>query len=475
MKTFALFHHCRSALWIALLLFLFLAGYPWTLSAQSAQTAPPPNQAPFSPEPDARYKADILVVVAHPDDETEIAAYLARAIYDQHKRVAVLFGTRGDSGGNVMGYEQTAALGAEREIEARRALGSLGVSNVWFIGAPDTPGQNVLASLETWNHGSALEETVRIIRLTRPDVILTWLPDFVVGENHEDHQAAGVIATEAFDLAGDPTKFPEQVSFPRDHSGIGNFTEGLRPWQPKKIYYFSDASNKDFMVGKGPEYSSTEVSPSQHVPYYRLAAVETSFHLTQGDTGQVGKKALETGNFKEFSSPVRFVLGKSLVGGTATSDIFAGIGSSSIPFVPAPGYRPPTSSNLSIELGGPWAFYQKFWKAHSIEHLAQLIPVPEAGVYPGNTLHVPLLLYNNTDQEQIVRLTARLPAGWTEQAEPTNYPVRSHDVYPVEVVLTPSPNAQGKWEEITWQADTQGRVIGTVTLRAYVTPAAMPE
>ncbi len=184
MKTFALFHHCRSALWIALLLFLFVAGYPWTLSAQSAQTAPPPNQAPFSPEPDARYKADILVVVAHPDDETEIAAYLARAIYDQHKRVAVLFGTRGDSGGNVMGYEQTAALGAEREIEARRALGSLGVSNVWFIGAPDTPGQNVLASLETWNHGSALEEAVRIIRLTRPDVILTWLPDFVVGENH---------------------------------------------------------------------------------------------------------------------------------------------------------------------------------------------------------------------------------------------------------------------------------------------------
>src|SRR5581483_375206 len=115
MRAFGLFHHCRSALWIALLLFLFLAGYPWTLSAQSAQTAPPPNQAPFSPEPDARYKADILVVVAHPDDETEIAAYLARAIYDQKRGVGVFLGPGGVWGEKVRGYEQPAPLGANRK------------------------------------------------------------------------------------------------------------------------------------------------------------------------------------------------------------------------------------------------------------------------------------------------------------------------------------------------------------------------
>jgi hypothetical protein len=28
----------------------------------------------------------------------------------------------------------------------------------------------------------------------------------VVGENHDDHQGSGVLATEAFDMAGDPTK-----------------------------------------------------------------------------------------------------------------------------------------------------------------------------------------------------------------------------------------------------------------------------
>jgi LmbE family N-acetylglucosaminyl deacetylase len=54
--------------------------------------------APELPGPDERYKADILVVVAHPDDETEITGYLARAIYEEHKRVAVVFGTPGNGG-----------------------------------------------------------------------------------------------------------------------------------------------------------------------------------------------------------------------------------------------------------------------------------------------------------------------------------------------------------------------------------------
>ena len=51
-----------------------------------------------NPLPDDRYKADLLVVVAHPDDETEIGAYLARAVFDEKKRVAVVFGTRGNTG-----------------------------------------------------------------------------------------------------------------------------------------------------------------------------------------------------------------------------------------------------------------------------------------------------------------------------------------------------------------------------------------
>ncbi len=105
-------------------------------------------------------------------------AYLAREIYDNHKRVAVVYQTPGDGGNNQVGPEQAAALGDLRQIEARRAVGSLGITNVWFLGGHDTASQNALASLEHCeNHGRCLDQLVRIVRITQPSVILTWLPD----------------------------------------------------------------------------------------------------------------------------------------------------------------------------------------------------------------------------------------------------------------------------------------------------------
>jgi LmbE family N-acetylglucosaminyl deacetylase len=165
-------------------------------------------KAPPELPPDQRFKADILVIVAHPDDETEVTAYLAKAIFDEHKRVSVIFGTRGNGGGNEAGNEQADALSTVREIEAREALAAFGVLHVWFLDGPDTPGQDVLRSLETWHHGEALAKAVRLVRLTRPEVILTWLPVYVAGENHGDHQASSVIATEAFDLPAIPLFSP---------------------------------------------------------------------------------------------------------------------------------------------------------------------------------------------------------------------------------------------------------------------------
>ena len=223
---------------------LWLTAFAGTASAQQPGTSPPP---------DDRFKADILVIAPHPDDESTIAGYLAKAVFDEHRRVAVVVTTRGDAGQNLVGREQARSLAEIREIETREALASIGIDKVWFLRAPDTFGQDVadvLRSLETSNHGSSLGETVRFIRLTRPDVVITMLPATVAGENHEDHQASAVIATEAFDLAGDPTAFPEQIAPPEDRLWYGNLMEGLRAWQCKKLYYYTDASHLDFLKGK---------------------------------------------------------------------------------------------------------------------------------------------------------------------------------------------------------------------------------
>ena len=145
------------------------------LQGQAVQTAPP------IPKPDDRYKADILLVVAHPDDDTGITNYITRASLDQHKRVAVVFTTRGNSGSNAIGIEHAKAMADEREMEARHSLAVSGISNIWFLHGSDTPTQDVLHSLETLGHGEALDEVVRIIRLTRPEVIITWMPGYVAG------------------------------------------------------------------------------------------------------------------------------------------------------------------------------------------------------------------------------------------------------------------------------------------------------
>ena len=431
-------------------------------------------KAPPAPAPDERYKADILLIVAHPDDETAVTGYLAKAIFDEHRRVAVIFGTRGDGGGDSMGNAQAAALGAEREIEARRALAYFGVMNVWFLNGPDTPGQDVLRSLETWNHGASLGQTVRLVRLTRPEVILTWLPAYVAGENHDDHQAAGVIATEAFDLAGDPTAFPEQVSAPRDRQNISNLTEGLLPWQPKKLYYFSDASHTDFQEGKGPKYATDSMSPARKLPYYRLAAEEMAFHLTQGDTGQMAKEALAKGDFKYFLDPVRLVFGKSLVKSTVTGDIFEGVEASPVPFARVHGYEAPRRAGISIELGGSWAFYRHFCPAHDVGHIPHLL-TPEVAIGPGERLHVPLLLHNDTGETQEVKLTVALPAGWIEAAGTAAYQVRPHESYAVQVFLASPQKDAPAWQEITWKAENRGQGVGSIVLRVNLAGGGLPQ
>jgi LmbE family N-acetylglucosaminyl deacetylase len=353
-------------------------------------------------------------------------------------------------------------------MEARHSLASYGVTHAWFLHGPDTPSEDVLHSLETWGHGAALEEVVRLVRLTRPEVILTWLPNYDDGENHSDHQAAGVLATEAFDLAGNPLAFPEQVAAPRNRANISNYGEGLRPWQPKKIYYFSDAIHSEFYKGNGPEYPTNDVSPSRHIPYSRVAAEAWGSYQTQGD--------FTPEQLKEFTeTPVRLIFGKSLVGGTPAGDVFDGIRPGAIPYHRATGYQPPSRPPLSIELGGPWAFYRQLWQAHDVERVGKLY-APETGIAPGERLWVPILIHNDMDSTQQVTLRPALPQGWTATPEAQVYSVGAHDTYPVSVwVLAPSSAQKGAWLDLRWSAQSQGKDVGSVALRAHVDTEHMPQ
>ncbi len=453
----------------------------FSLSLILLLAAPEIQKAPPLLPPDARYKADVLLVVAHPDDDTTIGGYLAR-LEDMHKRVAVIYCSSGDGGGDEVGNEAGRSLGQMRILESRKALASLGIENVWFLGGSDTPGQNVLWALDHWGHGRSLDQVVRLVRLTRPEVILTWLPDTDAGENHSDHQAAGVLATEAFDLAGDRTKFSEQVSPARDRVGMMNYTEGLHTWQPQKIYYFTDAFDnfipywhdskvlspfrKNLLDGQGPSYSTADVSSLNHKSYARLAAEQLGFYLTQD--AKLAQVDLQKNDLKDFEFPVRFIFGKSVVGGSAAGDIFEGTSPDRAPFASVEGYRPAVTQGISVSMGDPWLFYAQFWKAHNLDHLATLLPVPEAGVRFGGTLHVPIVIDNETPDAADIAFTPVLPAGWVDKSPYRRFQVAQGDSYPLLMQVTAPENGKREWQELTWNAESGGRKVGCITFRVYL-------
>jgi len=174
---------------------------------------------------DALVKADLLSVFAHPDDETGMATTLAHYARIENKRVVNIYCTRGEGGGNMVGRQWGPSLGFLRESELRACLTELGVERVYFLDQRDWAyTESAQMTLEAWDRDAALENLVRIVRLTRPEVIVTMNPTPNPGQ-HGHHQAAGILAVEAFRLAADPTAFPVQI---RD--------EGLEIWQAKKLY-----------------------------------------------------------------------------------------------------------------------------------------------------------------------------------------------------------------------------------------------
>jgi len=163
----------------------------------------------------------VLYIAAHPDDEnTQVIAYLARG---RGYRTAYLSLTRGDGGQNLLGPQLREQLGVARTQEllaARRIDGG----RQYFSRANDFGySKNFQETLQIWDRQAVLSDIVRVIRVFRPDVVITrFSPD--PGPTHGHHTASVVLAVEAFKLAGDPKAFPEQL-------------RELTPWQPTRILH----------------------------------------------------------------------------------------------------------------------------------------------------------------------------------------------------------------------------------------------
>jgi len=438
---------------------------------------------------DERYKADILVVMAHPDDEAFFTPYLVRAINDLHKRVAIVFSTRGGSGANHGARERGPALADEREIEARQACAKLGISLVWFLDGKDTASQDLLDSLANWGHGANVERLVGLIRLTRPEVVFTHFPGVFIGENHGDHQATGVLTIEAFDLAANPIVFPAQLAAGRSQHEF--LLSNLQTWQPKKIYFGSDADDFKQFEGSGPTYSVHEVSPSLKKPYWRLALNSAMAHRTQfpDDIERISKmsdeqleKLMSDPNTGWWTEPLTLIFGKSVVGGAPTDDVFANIKTGeAIQEVPANIQKRQASvAGTALLLGGPWQFYAEFRAAHGLENLRQT-STPEIGVKAGSTLLVPLTIrHADANQAMKVNLKIEAPSGWKVISGQGEFALPAENSTALRLEIeTPALSAddlkKAKPEEVKVNAEADGHSIGEVKLRVLLRSHALPQ
>jgi len=176
----------------------------------------------------------MLLVHAHPDDETIGNGATMAKYVDEGAHVTLVTCTLGEEGEILVpALEHLAAdkedgLGEHRIGELADAMKALGVTDHRFLGGPgrwrdsgmmgtpanDNPGCFWQADLEV-----AVGELVRVVREVRPQVVITYNENG--GYGHPDHIQAHRVAVAAYDAAGDPGRYPDAGE----------------PWQPSKLYY----------------------------------------------------------------------------------------------------------------------------------------------------------------------------------------------------------------------------------------------
>ncbi|MDT5156082.1 MAG: hypothetical protein QOH51_439 [Acidobacteriota bacterium] len=211
----------------------------------------------------------VLYVGAHPDDEnTAMLAYLARG---RGLRTAYLSLTRGDGGQNLLGTEKGEMLGLVRTQEllaARRIDGAEQFfTRALDFGFTKSPEE----TFRIWNHDAVLADVVWVVRRFRPDVIIARFP--TTGEGgHGHHTASAILAGEAFDAAGDPSRFPEQLKY-------------VQTWKPKRLVWNVFNFRPTDVPKDADKMLSADVGaydPLLGKSYTEIAAESRTMHKSQG-------------------------------------------------------------------------------------------------------------------------------------------------------------------------------------------------
>ena len=242
--------------------------------AAAADPAPAPEPSPAAAEAilqDLRSFSEsgsVLYIAAHPDDEnTQLITYLARG---RNYRTAYLSLTRGDGGQNVLGPEFGDLLGVIRTQELLAARHVDG-GRQFFSRARDFGySKDFRDTLTKWDRQQVLADIVRVIRLFRPDIVITRFPP-EPSNTHGHHTASAALALEAFRISGDPQAFPDQLP-------------ALSPWQPRRILWNAYGPS----LGGGPpapgdlQLRIDGTDTASGASFAVIAARSRSMHRTQG-------------------------------------------------------------------------------------------------------------------------------------------------------------------------------------------------
>jgi LmbE family N-acetylglucosaminyl deacetylase len=197
----------------------------------------------------------LLCVTAHPDDE---AGAFGGTLLLYHERgvethvICLTAGTAARNRGTARSNDELAAL---RRAELAASCKLLKIKHCEVLDYTD--GQ-----LNRTDFYRAVEELTRRIRQLRPDVVLTFGPDGGL-TGHPDHAMAGVFATMAFEWAGRPDRFPEQIE------------QGLQAHRAQKLYYVA----ANFVLPDFPLIAPPTVTAHIEVGMERFEKKVEAFHL----------------------------------------------------------------------------------------------------------------------------------------------------------------------------------------------------